>query len=146
MAENDSLLNDLLNQVLAGRYNHTQAGRALYTFYAGGVDSLRSPQQSLVSLQRALAPIRGLKTKADLQRTIFEGAHSSPQVHVSIRMGGNTIFYLAIRRFLTDGDGICLVDFYQAHVFKCVQPALHGQHIPFLLVPCSILNNRIKMI
>ena len=102
--------------------------------------------KSLVSLQRALAPIRGLKTKADLQRTIFEGAHSSPQVHVSIRMVGNTIFYLAIRRFLTDGDGICLVDFYQAHVFKCVQPALHGQHIPFLLVPCSILNNRIKMI
>jgi len=41
--QNDSLLNDLVRAVIAGRYNHTQAGRLLYSFYRSGIDSLLSP-------------------------------------------------------------------------------------------------------
>lgn len=31
----------------------------------------------------------------------------------------NTVLHLAIRRFLNDGDVICLVDLYQLSLFKC---------------------------
>ncbi|GAB3788649.1 M13 family metallopeptidase [Spirosoma horti] len=65
--QNDSLLSDLIRDVIAGQYNHTQAGRLLYAFYSSGVDSLLSPQNSKRSLKRHLNLIRQVRTKSDLQ-------------------------------------------------------------------------------
>ncbi len=65
--QNDSLLTNLVSQVVAGQYNHTQAGQLLYTFYRSGVDSLLSPQKSRGSLQQHLRLIQQLRTKTDLK-------------------------------------------------------------------------------
>ncbi len=72
ISQNDSLLNVLVNDVIAGQYNHTQAGRLLCAFYSSGLDSLLSPQKSRSSLQKHLGLIRRLRTKTDLQHYLAD--------------------------------------------------------------------------